>query len=83
MDREPILKANSVIVLLNAFMVMLVVLGVVDLSDEQQAAISAFAVALVNMVGPVIAWYWARQYTTPLDTPRTKENFPAYLTPRE
>ena len=83
MDREPILKANSVIILLNAFMVMLVVLGVVDLSNEQQAAISAFAVALVNMVGPIVAWRWSRQYTTPYSSPRTKDNFPAYLTPRE
>lgn len=82
MGREPILKANSVIVLLNAFMVMLVVLGVVDLSDEQQAAISAFAVALVNMVGPIVAWQWARRYTTPYSSPRTKDNEPAYLVPR-
>lgn len=66
MKNEPVLTAQSITALISAGIVALVALGVIDLDDTQQAAVMAFAIALVNVIAGVIA----RSWVTPLSNPK-------------
>lgn len=68
-EREPVVTAAAIAGLVAAALTMLVSLGVIDLSPEQQAAILAFVAAAV----PIAAALWARQQVTPLVDPKDDE----------
>lgn len=61
-EQEPVITANAIAGAVGAVLVMLVSLGVIDLSPEQQAAILAAVVAVL----PILAALWARLKVTPL-----------------
>lgn len=66
MTTEPVVSASAVAGAIGALLVMLVSLGLLDLSQEQQTAIMAAVVAVL----PIAAAVWARARVTPLVRPR-------------
>lgn len=63
MNREPVLTQAGIVGAIEALLVLVVVMGWVDLSSEQQGAILAFVMAMVPIAGGV----WARARVTPMD----------------
>ena len=68
------LVAGSIVALVEALIVMLVLLGVVELTTEQTGAIMAFAAAFIAIVAPPAAAFWARSKVFPLSKLDPEEN---------
>jgi len=68
-QEEPVVTAGAVAGALGAILVMLVSLGVIDLTGEQQAAIMGAVVAVL----PIVMALWARAQVTPLADPRDED----------
>jgi hypothetical protein len=64
---EPVTWAGAVTTLIEAGLVMLIGMGVLDISDDQLHQIMAFVIAVLGVVGPLL---WARSQVTPLAKPQ-------------
>lgn len=77
---EPVGTATTIsaglIVLVNATVVMLTSLGVVQWDSAQQAAINGFVVAIVNVASVILPMLWARKQVTPLAEPKDEDGSP-------
>ena len=74
---EPVFKANAVaglvIVLVKALLAVVVSMGWVDLSNDQQLLWVGLSVAVVDLVVIFTAAYVGRQQVTPIIDPRDEE----------
>lgn len=75
MKREPVALIELVKVVVNAALIWVVVMGIWAMSDAQQAATLALAMAVVNLGGAI----WQRSQVTPVADPR--DNAGRRLTP--
>lgn len=85
LNREPVAIAGVVTAVVSG-LAMAVALGWIDLSSDQLSAVETFLKAVLPVVAvlaPLIANWFARQQVTPLDDPRTADNQPAQLLPRQ
>jgi hypothetical protein len=72
LQTEPVVTANLIAAAIGALLVAAVALGLLDWTEEQQAAVMAAIVAVVN----VLAAVWARSKVTPLAKPSDNDGEP-------
>ena len=66
LKHEPVLAAAGVVALVEALIVMAVLLGWLDLSTEQTAAVMTFVAALIAVCAPLAGAFVARRKVFPL-----------------
>ena len=69
LQTEPTLSSNGIVAAISAVVAALIAFGVISLTPEQQSAAMAAIVAVLGVVGPLIAAWWARTKVTPLVAP--------------
>ena len=67
-EREPVVTANTIVALVSALLVLGVSFGA-PVSEEQRTAI----IAVVVIIAPFVAAWWARQRVTPVADPRDNQ----------
>ena len=72
MRREPVMLANLIASAVSALIIALVALGSLPWTIEQQGAVMALTVAIVN----VVAALWARNEVTPMTSPQDSDGTP-------
>lgn len=72
MEREPLAVRAAVVVAVTAVIHMLVVLGVIPLTAEQEAQVAM----AVGALGTVVVVVWSRGKVTPVDDPRAGDGTP-------
>jgi len=64
---EPVTYAGAITTIVETGLLMLISMGVIDITDDQVGQIMAFVIAVLGVVGPL---YFARRASTPLAAPR-------------
>lgn len=74
--REPVAVAGAVIAFVKILLTWLVVMGWIDLTQEQEQATVMISVAAVDLLTVLLATYWSRRQVTPLRAPRDNTGAP-------
>jgi len=73
---KPSQFAGAIVALIEAFILMLVSLNVIQLTDDQTGTIMKFVVAFVMVASPIIGAWWVSRNSTSLANPKDADGTP-------
>lgn len=76
LQTEPVMVASSAVAAISAVVTALIAFGVISWSEEQTQAFMGATVAILGIVGPLVAGWYGRLNSTPNANPKTKEGEP-------